>query len=244
MRKQEVIRSFKQGFLPFICVTGLFFLLIVGQPDLSTALIIMMMVLAAGYIGGIKPTHLIILMLIAAPVITYKYVVKVGYRSERLTSFLDSTQKKDDRSGSGYQAYQSKKSLSVRAESAEWDSVKSKQKYFFLPAAHTDFILAILGEEIGFIGTSAVVLLFLYLGWLGYRIALLSGDFYGFLLASGLTVMIILSALLNIAVVSGLAPTTGLPLPFLSYGGTNLLTSFCAIGIIKNISRQAATAGA
>ena len=243
VRKQEVIRSFKQGFLPFICVTGLFFLLIVGQPDLSTALIIMMMVLAAGYIGGIKPTHLIILMLIAAPVITYKYVVKVGYRSERLTSFLDSTQKKDDRSGSGYQAYQSKVALGSGGVSGVGLG-QSKQKYFFLPAAHTDFILAILGEEIGFIGTSAVVLLFLYLGWLGYRIALLSGDFYGFLLASGLTVMIILSALLNIAVVSGLAPTTGLPLPFLSYGGTNLLTSFCAIGIIKNISRQAATAGA
>ncbi|GAI13478.1 unnamed protein product, partial [marine sediment metagenome] len=115
---------------------------------------------------------------------------------------------------------------------------QSRQKYFFLPAAHTDFIFAILGEELGFLGTTVVVGAFCWLSFLGIKIARGAPDYYGFLLASGLTLMIFTTAILNMAVVSGLAPTTGLPLPLFSYGGTNLVTTFWAVGILNNISRR------
>ena len=108
----------------------------------------------------------------------------------------------------------------------------------FLPAAHTDFIFAILGEELGFLGTTVVVGAFCWLSFLGIQIARGAPDYYGFLLASGLTLMIATTAILNMAIVSGLAPTTGLPLPFFSYGGTNLVTTFWAVGILNNISRK------
>ncbi|MFC1537476.1 putative lipid II flippase FtsW [Gemmatimonadota bacterium] len=235
VRKKEVIRQFKQGFLPFIIIVGIFFTLIVSQPDLSTALIILMLVLLVGYVGGLRPAHLVLLGLCLVPIVTYTCVVKVGYRSERLISFIEGD---TDKSGSGYQANQSKLALGSGGITGIGLG-SSKQKYFFLPAAHTDFILAIIGEEMGFIGCTAVVLAFVYFGWLGLKIARSATDFYGFLLASGLTMMIIFSAMLNMAVVAGLIPTTGLPLPFLSYGGTNLIISFWAVGILNNISREA-----
>ena len=235
VQNKEVIRQFKQGFLPFVTLVGLFFILIVSQPDLSTALIILMLVFLTGYVGGLRPAHLILLGLCLVPLVTYTYVVKVGYRSERLVSFLEGDV---DKSGSGYQVHQSKLALGSGGITGVGLG-SSKQKYFFLPAAHTDFILAIIGEELGFSGCIVVVLAFWYFGWLGLRIARNAGDYYGFLLAAGLTMMIVFSAMLNMAVVAGLIPTTGLPLPFLSYGGTNLIISFLAVGILNNISRPA-----
>ena len=235
VQNKEVIRQFKRGFLPFVILVGVFFILIVSQPDLSTALIILMLVFLTGYVGGLRPAHLILLGLCLVPLVTYTYVVKVGYRSERLVSFLEGDV---DKSGSGYQVHQSKLALGSGGITGVGLG-SSKQKYFFLPAAHTDFILAIIGEELGFSGCIAVVLAFWYFGWLGLRIARSAGDYYGFLLAAGLTMMIVFSAMLNMAVVAGLIPTTGLPLPFLSYGGTNLIISFWAVGILNNISRPA-----
>ena len=176
--------------------------------------------------------HLILLGLCLVPLVTYTCVVKVGYRSERVISFLDGD---TDKSGSGYQPHQSELALGSGGISGVGLG-SSKQKYFFLPAAHTDFILAIIGEELGFLGCTAVILAFGYFGWLGLRIAQSAGDYYGFLLASGLTMMIVFAAMLNMSVVAGLIPTTGLPLPFLSYGGTNLIISFWAVGILNNIS--------
>ena len=233
-QNREVIRQFRRGFLPFVIMVGIFFFLIVSQPDLSMALIIFMLVLLIGYVGGLRPMHLILLGLCLVPLVTYTYVVKVGYRSERVTSFLDD---ETDKSGSGYQPHQSELALGSGGISGVGLG-SSKQKYFFLPAAHTDFILAIIGEELGFLGCTAVILAFGYFGWLGLRIAQSAGDYYGFLLASGLTMMIVFSAMLNMSVVAGLIPTTGLPLPFLSYGGTNLIISFWAVGILNNISRS------
>jgi len=235
VQNKETIHQFKRGFLPFVILVGIFFIMIVSQPDLSTALIILMLVLAVGYLGGLRPAHLILLGLCLVPVVTYTYVVKVDYRSERLTSFLEGD---SDKSGSGYQVNQSKLALGSGGIFGVGLG-NSKQKYYFLPAAHTDFILAIIGEELGFLGCTAIVLAFLYLGWLGLMIARSAVDYYGFLLAGGLTLMIFLTAMLNMAVVARLIPTTGLPLPFLSYGGTNLIMSFWAVGILNNISRAA-----
>jgi len=234
VRKKEVIRNFSQGFIPFVIVVGIFFLLVLRQPDLSMAAVILALVFLTGFIGGIRPTHLIMLALLLLPLMTYVYVMKVDYRSERLTSFFEG---EADKSGIGYQAYQSKLALGSGGISGVGLG-QSRQKFFFLPAAHTDFIFAILGEELGFLGTTVVVGTFCWLSFLGFKIARGSPDYYGFLLASGLTLMIFTTAILNMAVASGLAPTTGLPLPFFSYGGTNLVTTFWAVGILDNISRR------
>lgn len=234
VRKKDVIRNFSQGFIPFVIVVGIFFLLVLRQPDLSMAAVILALVFLTGFIGGVRPAHLIMLALLLLPLMTYMYVMKVDYRSERLTSFLEG---EADKSGIGYQAYQSKLALGSGGISGVGLG-QSKQKFFFLPAAHTDFIFAILGEELGFLGTTVVVGTFCWLSFLGFKIARGSPDYYGFLLASGLTLMIFTTAILNMAVASGLAPTTGLPLPFFSYGGTNLVTTFWAVGILDNISRR------
>ena len=234
VRKKEVIRNFSQGFIPFVIVVGIFFLLVLKQPDLSMAAVILALVFLTGFIGGVRPKHLIMLALLLLPLMTYRYVMKVDYRSERLTSFFEG---EADKSGAGYQAYQSKLALGSGGISGVGLG-QSRQKFFFLPAAHTDFIFAILGEELGFLGTTAVVGTFCWLSFLGFKIARGSPDYYGFLLASGLTLMIFTTAILNMAVASGLAPTTGLPLPFFSYGGTNLVTTFWAVGILDNISRR------
>ena len=234
VRKKDVIRNFSQGFIPFVIVVGIFFLLVLRQPDLSMAAVILALVFLTGFIGGVRPTHLIMLALLLLPLMTYMYVMKVDYRSERLTSFFEG---EADKSGVGYQAYQSKLALGSGGISGVGLG-QSRQKFFFLPAAHTDFIFAILGEELGFLGTTVVVGTFCWLSFLGVKIARGSPDYYGFLLASGLTLMIFTTAILNMAVASGLAPTTGLPLPFFSYGGTNLVTTFWAVGILDNISRR------
>lgn len=221
------------GFIPYLAIVGTFFLLIVKQPDLSTAIVIMILALLLGYVGGLRLTHLLLLGLCLAPVITWQFVTKVGYRNERLISFLSG---ETDKQGSGYQAYQSKLALGSGGIGGVGLG-SSKQKYFFLPAAHTDFIFAIIGEELGFIGAVLVIGAFCYLTVLGIGIARGAPDYYGFLLATGLTMMLFFSALINLTVVSGLAPTTGMPLPLLSFGGTNLITSFWAVGILNNISR-------
>ncbi len=233
VRKRELLHSFKAGFLPFLFFVGLFFLLVVKQPDLSMAAVLLVMVFTVGFIGGIRPAHIFLIALLALPLITYKFVVKVGYRSERLTSFLESDV---DKSGIGYQAYQSRIALGSGGISG-LGLGQSRQKFFYLPAAHTDFIYSIIGEELGFLGTLAVLAAFLALCLMGVKIACGAPDYYGFLLASGLTMMIFCSALLHMMVVSGLTPTTGLPLPFFSYGGTNLVTTMWAVGIMINISR-------
>ncbi len=236
VRKRELIHRLGRGLMPFLVFTGIFFLLVVRQPDLSMAAFIMVVVVGTGFLGGIRLSHLLLVGLLALPLVTYKYVMGVGYRNERLTSFLDSGE--EDRSGIGYQAYQSKLALGSGGL-AGVGLGQSRQKYFYLPEAHTDFIFSIIGEELGFLGTTFVIGAFIFLAVLGARIALHAADYYGFLLAAGLSLMIFLSALLHMAVTSGLTPTTGMPLPFFSYGGTHLVTTLWGVGIIHNISRQA-----
>lgn len=228
------IGRFGGGFVPYLLIVGFFCLLIVKQPDLSMALVVFTLSIILGYVGGIRMTHLLLLGLCLAPFVTYKFVMKVGYRSERISSFIMG---EDDKSGGGYQAYQSKLALGSGGLTGVGLG-QSRQKYFFLPAAHTDFIFSIIGEELGFAGGALVIAAFCWLAFVGIRIAQGAPDLYGFLLAGGLTLSIVFSALVNLAVATGLAPTTGLTLPFLSFGGTSLFTSFWAIGILNNISRS------
>ncbi|MFH1070249.1 MAG: putative lipid II flippase FtsW [Candidatus Glassbacteria bacterium] len=240
MRKQDSINSFVKGFVPFGVFVGIFSLLILSQPDFSMAALIVFMVFMVGFIGGIRPAHILLVSLVVLPLVTYKYVVKVKFRIDRVTSYRGEVPDKD---GIGYQANQSQIALGSGGITG-LGLGQSRQKYFYLPAAHTDFIFSIIGEELGFLGTTATILTYFLLTLFGLKVARGAPDYYGFLLASGLTLMIFTTALMHVAVASGLTPTTGLPLPFLSYGGTNLATTFGAVGILDNISRHCAETAA
>lgn len=207
--------------------------LVVLQPDFKGAIMIGVLAAVLLFMAGVKWRYLIQAGAAGIPLAAVVMVLE-PYRMRRLAAFLDPTQ---DVQGISYQINQSLISLG----SGGWFGVglgSSKQKFAFLPMAHTDFILSIVGEELGIIGTLVVLVAFIYLGALGYRIARRAPDDFGFLLGSGLTTLILFSALVNIGVATAVLPTTGLPLPFVSYGGTALIVHMAAIGILLSISRD------
>ena len=157
-----------------------------------------------------------------------------GYRKERILAFLNPT---DDLKGAGYHVAQSLLALG----SGGWKGVglgQSLQKYFFLPEPHTDFVFSIVGEELGLVGTIVLLSLFLLFGRLGFKIARTAPDTFGYLLAAGITCMVLVYAFINMGVSTGLLPVTGLPLPFISYGGSSLLLTLVATGILINIGKS------
>jgi cell division protein FtsW len=157
------------------------------------------------------------------------------FRTARLTAFLDPN---SDPQGAGFQLTQSL----IAVGSGGFTGVglmESKQKLFYLPEAHTDFIYAVIGEELGYIGALLVIALFAVYGWRGLRAAFAAPDGFGRLLALGITAMVLSQALINFAVVLGMVPTKGIPLPFVSYGGSSLLAMLLATGVLLNISQQA-----
>jgi cell division protein FtsW len=172
---------------------------------------------------------------LAALPIIYLLIVRVSYRYERVIAFLNPTA---DPQGHGFQLMQSL----IAVGSGGFTGVglmESKQKLFYLPEAHTDFIFAVLCEELGFIGGAIVLALFVIYGWRGMRSAFKTTDDFGRLAALGITVMILSQTMINLGVVLGMMPTKGIPLPFISYGGSSLLVMLLSTGILLNISRQA-----
>jgi cell division protein FtsW len=162
-------------------------------------------------------------------------ITQVSYRQARLMAFLDPG---SDPQGAGFQLLQSL----IAVGSGGFTGVglmESKQKLFYLPEAHTDFIYAVICEELGFIGAIIVIALFAVYGWRGMRAAFSAPDGFGRLLALGITAMVLSQALINFAVVLGMVPTKGIPLPFISYGGSSLLVMLLATGVLLNISQQA-----
>ena len=218
---------------PSFFVLCLVTILIFLEPDLSTVIVIWLIIFIIMYIGEVKLKHMIGLGFIGALVIT-GYMFLEDYRRERLMAFFKGS---SESGGYNFQINQSLIALGS-GNILGLGLGNSVQKYSYLPEAQTDFIFAIIGEELGLIGTVLIVILFLLFAFFGIRICLKTNDYYGRVLAAGLTSLITVPAIINIAVVIGLVPVTGLTLPFISFGGSSLLLSMVSVGILLNISRQ------
>src|ERR1700722_3744043 len=215
---------------PVLVLVGL----VVIEPDLGTAVEIFIIAVAMLYVAGLNGKYIIGAGLAALPII-YLLIVRVSYRYESVVAFLNPTA---DPQGSGFQLMQSL----IAVGSGGFTGVglmESKQKLFYLPEAHTDFIFAVLCEELGFIGGAIVLCLFAAYGWRGIRSAFKATDEFGRFAALGITVMVLSQALINLGVVLGMMPTKGIPLPFISYGGSSLLVMLLATGVLLNISQHA-----
>jgi cell division protein FtsW len=217
---------------PPLLVTGGLFGLLVLQPDMGSAMMLGGLAGVMLFLGGASLWHLAGLGLAALPPLALVTVWE-AYRVRRLLAFLDPWR---DPRGSGFHIIQSLLALGSGGLLGLGLGA-SRQKFFYLPERHTDFIFAILGEELGLMGTGAVILLFAFVAVRGFRIARAAPDRYGTLLAGGITASIVGQAMLNIGVASGLLPITGVPLPFLSFGGSSLLTTCLGVGILLNISQ-------
>lgn len=232
-RYKGLLGDFKHGYLPHALIVAVAMGMILLQPDMGTALAIGLTCALTMYVAGVRVIHLVGSVLATLPVI-YVVVFVIGYRRERVMTFLDPTR---DVQGDGYQISQSLLALGSGGLTG-LGLGQSQQKYFFLPEPHTDFVFSILGEELGLIGTIGLLVAFVLFGFLGFKIARSAPDFHGFLLASGITLMVMVYAFVNMGVAIGLLPTTGLPLPFISYGGTSLLLTLIAAGVLINIGKQ------
>jgi len=231
-RKEKLIDDFKMGLLPSVFVIGLSLLLIVLEPDLGTAIVIGLLAMTMFLAAGVRWIHLLALGTMGL-VGAVAFVMSAPYRMKRVLTFLDPTW---DPGGASYQLRQSLISLGSGGVFGVGLG-NSRQKLLFLPEPHTDFVFSILGEELGFIGVLIILSLFLLLAWRGLRAARQAGDRFGFLLGIGITASIFLNMVVNVAVVASLCPTTGLPLPFISYGGSSLLMNLIGMGVLINISR-------
>ncbi len=233
-RKEDVIRDFKYGFLPAIVVLTIFQILIMRQPDIGSAFVIGLCIIVLLFIAGARITHILTLALISLPYI-YKILFSAGYRKKRIIAFLDPW---NDSTGAGFQMVQSFLALGSGGLFGVGIG-EGKQKLFYLPEPHTDFIFSLIGEELGFVGGITVILLFSLIIWRGLKIALGASDVFGMYLALGITIMIGGQALMNLGVVTGLLPTKGITLPFVSAGGSSLVVSMTAIGILLSVRRVA-----
>jgi cell division protein FtsW len=226
--------DFLQTILPAVGPILLFVLLIVLQPDLGTSVDIVLIATAILFVAGLSWKWLVVGGVAALPVL-YLLIAHVSYRQARLMAFLNPDA---DPLGSGFQLLQSL----IAVGSGGFTGVglmESKQKLFYLPEAHTDFIYAVICEELGFIGAILVIALFGVYAWRGLRASFSAPDGFGRLLALGITAMVLSQALINFVVVLGMVPTKGIPLPFVSYGGSSLLVMLLATGVLLNISQQA-----
>ena len=234
-RKDDLVQTILPAVAPIlVCVA-----LIVMQPDLGTSVDIVLVMAAILFVAGLSWKWLLVGLAAALPAL-FLLIAHVSYRQARIMAFLHP---EADPQGAGFQLLQSL----IAVGSGGFTGVglmESKQKLFYLPEAHTDFIYAVICEELGFIGGAFVIALFAVYGWRGLRAAFNAPDGFGRMLALGVTAMVLFQSLINFAVVLGLMPTKGIPLPFVSYGGSSLLVMLLATGVLLNISQQStSTAG-
>jgi cell division protein FtsW len=232
-KKEARLTELTKGFLPPLVVVGVIAGLILLQPDLGTVVVIGAVTLSLLFLAGARLMHLSALLLIALPVVAL-LIMTSAYRRQRLLTFLAPWK---DATDAGFQVTQS---FLAFGSGGFWGVGlgEGRQKLFFLPEAHTDFVLALVGEELGLVGTFAIMLLFVILVLKGFQIAGRAREPFGRHLALGITLLLGIQALINAGVVTGLLPTKGLTLPLVSYGGSSLLTSLLGVGILLRISRD------
>jgi cell division protein FtsW len=229
--RPRLVRDIR-SMLPYLIVVGLACALIVIEPDLGSALVLAFAVAALLLVGGAKPRHLLLIAIALLAVALIAIAIE-PYRQARLTGFLHPGA---DVSGSGFQGTQA----TIALGSGGLVGVglgESVQKAFYLPEAHTDMIAAVIGEELGLVGISVLIGLFVLFGYAGFRTAQRARDRYSKLLAAGLTSLVLVQATVNLFAVMGLAPLTGVPLPFVSYGNSSLFVMLASVGLILNVAR-------
>ncbi len=219
--------------VPIAVVVAVLAGLIVLQPDLGTALTLLATAGILLFVAGLDLRWIAVSVIFAVPAF-YLLVFRVRYRRERILAFMDPWQ---EPLGRGFQIIQSLVSVGAGGI-AGLGYMEGKQKLFYLPEAHTDFIYAVVGEELGLVGTAAVLALFVLFLWRGLRASLRAPDLFGFYLALGITMMVCVQAFVNMSVVLSLLPTKGIPLPFLSYGGSSFVVMLASVGILLNVSQQ------
>jgi len=231
----KAMQDWRRTILPAVVPTFVFIGLIVFQPDLGTAIACAAMTACVLFVAGMEMRYLGYALL-GSLLPLYFLIFHVAYRRARILAFLDPY---SDPQGRGFHIIQSLIAVSTGGISGV-GLMEGKQKLFYLPEPHTDFIFAVTAEELGLVGSLAVVLLFAIFLWRGVATALKTQDMFGRFLAVGITSMIVVQAFINISVVLGLMPTKGIPLPFVSYGGSSLFCALACVGVLLNVSKQAA----
>jgi cell division protein FtsW len=234
VKKADRLHSLSKGLAPFLMVWMGVVLLVFLEPNLSAALLILLLSSLVLFAGGARIGHFIFFGILAVPVL-WSQIAGAGYRMKRIIAFLDPTA---DTDGVSYQIYQSLIAVGSGGLSGVGFG-ESRQKFGFLPYAHNDFLFSMIAEEWGLVGIVFTVGVFAAFLWTGYRIASRAPDRFGYLVAVGMTNMIAVSAFLHMGVALALLPTTGVALPFMSYGGSALLAQFAAVGILLSVARAA-----
>ncbi len=230
---ERIMKSIVKGVLPILGVIGFFFILIMLEPDFGTAMVIVLTLVVLIFVSGVKISFFVKIGLTGLLGIV-GIIIAAPYRMKRIVSFINPW---SDPLGSGYQILQSLYAIGPGGLLGQ-GFLKSRQKFFYLPEPQTDFIFSIISEELGFLGVLIVTMAFFIIFYRGISISLKSNDLFGKYLAFDLCFGLIVQASLNLMVVVGLIPVTGVTLPFLSYGGSSLLVSMASIGIILNVSRN------
>ncbi|HLH72938.1 MAG TPA: putative lipid II flippase FtsW [Chloroflexota bacterium] len=234
-RRRDRITSFSEVTLPFGVTVAVVCGLVVMQPDLGSAFVIATTAVCLFFVAGADVRHLIGGLVVGTGAMVL-LILDASYRSQRITAFLNPA---SDPLGVGWNITQAEIALGSGGIFGLGLGA-SRQKFYYLPNAHTDAIFAVIGEELGLLGTAAILILFAVIAYRGYRIAIQAPDSYGALLASGITSWLVVQALINVAVITAVIPFTGIPLPFVSFGGSSLIVSLVAVGVLLNVSRQPA----
>ncbi|UZP67295.1 putative lipid II flippase FtsW [Desulfovibrio mangrovi] len=230
--KQELVKTFSKGVIPPFAVTGLLCLLLLKQPDFGGAAVMAILLFFMCLVGGTRLIYLAASAMLAGGA-GWLLIMRSGYRSRRLLAFLDPFKDAQD---SGYQLVQSLFAMGSGGITGQGLGA-SKQKLFFLPEPHNDFIMAVVGEELGFVGVSLFFIIMGVFLWRAFRVAYRQEDLRDRLTAFGLALILMLSAVFNLAVVMGAAPPKGVAMPFMSYGGSSLVATFLCVGLLLNFSR-------
>lgn len=230
VRKQPHFKSLTRGLLPFLVVWSAILIPVAMEPDLSTAALIAMVCFTIVFVAGARIAHFVFLGVLSLPILIAQ--LSVGFRAERVAAFLTG----GDLGGAGYQVHQSLIALGSGGL-AGVGFAAGRQKFGFLPEPHTDFMFSMIGEEWGFVGVLTLVAVYAAFILVGFRVARRAPDLFGELLAVGLTSLVAIHAVLHMFVGLGLAPSTGLPLPLISFGRSNLVITLVAVGILMSIAR-------